>query len=119
MNITQTGISTATLIPVGATITAATWNVPTSYTEGFAFDTRELALIFAINQMVSAVEVHNTFYAQRSGVTIPLPERITIDLRWTLSYPGGSENLVAQRTEYATIADAREALALFRKFADA
>ena len=118
MNITQTGISTATLVPVGTTITAATWNVPTSYTEGVAFDTRELALIFAINEMVSAVEVHNEFHFSKPFF-VRLPERITIDLRWTLSYPGGSENLVAQRTEYASIADAREALALFRKFADA
>lgn len=119
MNITQIGLSDAAAIPVGAMLDAITWNVPTSYTIGIAFDTRELALIHAINKKKAAVALHNEFYANSSGSFVLLPERITIDLRWTFRFDGGGLDVPIQRTEYATIVDAEESLALIQQYATA
>ena len=114
MQFTQTGLDSAPSFPIGSTLSAASWHVPTLYSAGIEFDTKELALIYALNEKESDILRHKTFYAMRGGFLFVFPEQITIDFRWTLAYSGGSTDLVASRFVYPTLADAREALALIQ-----
>jgi len=118
VNVVRTGLDSATLIPVGSVIKQAYWVATGTYTIGDRFDTLDLALEDAIRDTEMLVKRHNAHYLSLPGTKfLPLPERIIIDFRWDLGYPGGGGiDLVAQRNEYPTLEDAREALALYRKF---
>jgi len=114
-----TGIDNATLIPVGAQIAESYFAVPDTYTKGPRHESRVEALRSAIHDMQRLVDRHNALYAADVGTPrfVPLPERITIDLRWKLTWshdPGtgtsGGMDLIAERTVYDSIADAQAAL---------
>ncbi|MBN9214163.1 MAG: hypothetical protein J0J04_04985 [Microbacterium sp.] len=108
-------ITTAKVIPVGATLVDAYWAVPTPYGEGPRFDTEDLAITAAVQKMREAIEQHKV---ARGASYVPLPERITVDLRWRLTYPagGGVDTVVARKT-YESIVEAEESLARHRRFA--
>lgn len=114
MNVITTGLDSAPLIPVGSTLIAAYWTAPHGYVNpGESYETKDKALEAAIARMTEAVEAHS----HSMNASVPLPEKITLDYRWTLGAPGGgSTDLVAQRNVYASIADAEEALELYRRF---
>lgn len=119
MNVTTTGLDSAPLIPIGATIKRAYWTAPTLYTTGASFETKDLALVHAIEEKLAAVRRHEAEWL--SGVAsgrhpLPLPEHITIDFRWEFEYPGGKVDLVVQRNTFPTIADAQESLELYRRY---
>lgn len=96
----------ATLIPVGARLVRSYWAVPTHYSSGDEYPSREAALVAAIEK----------------GRTHP-NNRVTIDLRWSMEWEATAENrssgtdTVAERFTYDNIAVAEEALARLRKFA--
>ena len=115
----HTGLDSAASIPAGSIITSASWDIPTNYSTGLSFHSKKVALNFAIGEMMSSVARHERFNAGRGDTAYPLPERITVDLRWDVQLPGdgGSINFVASRVEYESIAEAREALALLQRFA--
>jgi hypothetical protein len=97
-----TGFDSASMIPVGATLTAADWYVPDTYTEGTRYETRRDALAAAIAKWESV--------ASSVGYTRSFP--VTIDLRWKFDFPEGQGGLstVAQRWVYPTLEDARRGL---------
>jgi hypothetical protein len=112
----QTGFDSAPLIPVGAVITDHYWTVPSNYSMGDRFPTKDLALFHAIEEMEAAVARHEAYYASIKVNGGKLPERIYVAYRWRITYNGGSVDSEIQRTEYPTIADAREALELYRRY---
>jgi hypothetical protein len=107
--------------PVGAVLKDACWAVPTAYTTGDRFDTHGDALSAAIAAKRDAVRRHEEHYAGQT--LVPLPERITVDLRWSMRWPHVPENptrgvdTVAARFEYESIAAAEAALDLLVRVA--
>lgn len=112
--------TTARIIPVGSVIERRYWSAPRGYVNpGAEFETEIDALAYAVANLKAEVQAHDT---RRSGKSVPwnvpLPERITIDLRWVVKYPqGGSIDTPVTRTIYANIADAEAALERQIKFA--
>jgi hypothetical protein len=106
--------SIAKLIPAGAVLRDAYWAVPTSYTTGDRFDSHGDALADAIERKREAVRRHAERDSSELGV--PLPERITVDLRWSMEWEPDADNpssgldFVAHRFEYDDIAAAQDAL---------
>ena len=116
MSMNITGLDSATQIPVGATVTSARWQVPGPYGAGPEFDSQELALEHAIAAMRAAIARHAEAHPHPAAA-VPLQQRITIDLRWTFSFPeGGSTDLVIQRTTYDLLDDATEHLSRIYRF---
>jgi len=103
-----TGFHDAGLVPVGSVLAHAYWTTPTGYTTGTdEYASRGDALLAAIRAKEAQVAEH----ARGMNRSVPLPERITIDLRWHLKYPnGGGLETVAERCEYESIAEAKAAL---------
>ena len=124
-----TGTNSATIgnIPTGTTLMRAYWAVPGYGSIGAQFADQAAALRTAIDATQAAVGKHNNHYAPDTGTAptpknsvIPLPQRITLDLRWILGYPeGGGTDIVMSRIEYDDIADAQYHLNLLDKFAPA
>jgi hypothetical protein len=95
-------------IPVGSTITARYWTIPSNYTVGSNHATKTEALAVAIDELQARVNAHNT---RPENKNCPLPERLWVDLRWEVAYPdGGGVDTVAERFEYPDLASARQAL---------
>lgn len=106
-------IVSAKLVPVGATVVDAYWSVPSAYSTGPRFETEELAIAAGIEKMRETVEQHKAARGAGWYALAPIPERVTVDLRWKFSYPGGGGmDTVVARTEYESIAAAEENLAL-------
>ncbi|SDH40423.1 hypothetical protein [Microbacterium sp. 77mftsu3.1] len=105
-----TGLDSAAAIPAGATITRTRWAVPGHYGTRTEFDWEDEALAHAISEREAAQAKHVEFYPDEAS-RIPLPESITIDLRWNIDYPsGGGLDTVASRTVYETLDEARATL---------
>lgn len=113
---------TAKMIPAGATLKDAYWALPTAYTSGDRFDTHGDALAAGIANKIASVQRHNA--RTDGGAGVPLPERITVDLRWSMAWeptaqnPSSGSDFVAARFEYEGIAAAEKALAMLSKFDD-
>jgi hypothetical protein len=105
-------IVTAKMVPVGATIKRAYWSAPRGYVNpGPEFTSEADALVHAITEVREAVAKHNAYYPNEA-TRVPLPERMSIDLRWEFSYPeGGGVDTVVVRTEFKNITEAEEHLA--------
>lgn len=119
-----TGLDNAPGIPVGATIVAATWHVAHLYGPGDAHETERDAILEGIAEKEAAVARHNAHYAG-IGVTnrVPLPETITIDLRWKMTWPyrgladpATGMTFTVRRQTYASLAEAREHLARIDRY---
>ena len=116
MQVETWGLDSAPLIPLGATVTKAYWQVPGHYGSGENFETKDLALTYAIDNLRADIARH--VGRKRSHPVAPLPENVTVDYRWELTSPGtgGSLDLVVQRNMYPTLADTEEALSLYNQF---
>ncbi len=114
-----TGLDNAAGIPVGATLTAATWHVAGLYGPGHPHETERDALLTGIALIEERIERHNAAYASLAhGPVSDPPERFSVDLRWRMAYPeGGGIEFTARRTTYADLAEAREHLARIDKYA--
>ena len=110
---THTGVDavTASLAPVGATLTAATWHLAYHYGPGDPFDTERDALAHLIDQ----AEKRERDERDAEGL---LPQGcLTLDLRWTLAHPdGGGVGFTVSRTRYDSLDEAREHLARIDKY---
>jgi hypothetical protein len=110
------GFNLAHMQPIGAVLSSITFCVPSHYSVGTEFNSHEEALAYVIAKMQGAVARHDAWYGDQPGAP-GMPERITIDIRWTLDNPaGGSWNGPAERYEYVNIAEAQGALAHRMKF---
>ncbi len=111
-------IVTAKGVPEGAIIKHIYWSAPHGYVNpGPEFESERDALIAAVDRMREAVAKHNVTYPNES-TRVPLPERITIDLRWYFEFPqGGGLDTMVVRTEYKDINEAEEHLARLTKYA--
>lgn len=119
MNIIQTtGLDPAPMIPVGATVAAATWHVAGHYGPGEPHATERDALAAGIAALEERIEQH----AAAHGGSRSYPERMSIDLRWRFEWERtdvgttGMETTV-RRTTYPTLGEAREHLARIDKYA--
>lgn len=107
---------TAMNIPVGAVLKEVGYYVPEYGTKGTGFGTYIEALSHAITRTQAAVIRHKDHYAHLGERFVPLPEHITIDVRWIMDYPhvegGGISGLdtVVARDRYANLDEARAAL---------
>lgn len=114
-------IVTAKGIPEGATLVRAYWSAPHGYVNpGPQFVSEEAALYYAIRRLREDIERHeNGINGKHLGALyVPLPERITIDLRWYFEFPrGGGLDTVVVRTEFKTLIKAEEHLARLTKYA--
>lgn len=100
MSLTTTGFDSARSIPEGARVTRSYWTVPGDYGDKAEFPSEELALEWALNE------------ARRLG-----QNRVTVDLRWKLSYPGGGGmDTTIQRNTYSDLSSADEHLGRIRFF---
>lgn len=114
-----TGLSGATLIPVGATIERAYWAVPTHYSAGSEYPTEVEAIEAAIAAWETSDAAHAAFHGPNR---LPLPQNLTVDLRWSLkwepshttSHTSGTDTVI-RRTHYASVAEAREHVARITK----
>lgn len=102
-------------IPVGAIITDSYWTLPDGYTAGPRFDDETAAIAAAVEVKLAAIQAHR---AVRGNRYAPLPERMTIDHRWTMEFPtGGGSDFVASRITFGSVADAQANLDLRRRIA--
>ena len=109
--------STLSGIPVGATLTRVCWAVAANYSSGPEFDDQASALRAAISTTQKAVDAHNTYYPD-AATRVPLPQTITLDLRWELAFStGGGISTSMSRSTYTDIADAQTHLDRIDKFA--
>lgn len=118
--------STAGSIPEGATLKSVRYHVPEHYTQGPGFLTYIEALEHAVTEKRAAIDRHEKHHVWTRGGApyVPLPERITIDVRWVLGYPvdpavGGTSGLdfVAARDHYETLDAAVAALERRKQYA--
>lgn len=125
---TTTGYAEAQSIPAGTTIERVYFVEPGDYgpsVDGVEHETYEAALASAIARKVAAQARHRAHYSDLSNEDyVPLPERISVDCRWSMKQPRNPNNgisgrdTVASRTTYDTLDEAREHLARIRRYAD-
>ena len=109
-------IGSAQQIPEGAVIAKTYWSAPRGYVNpGPEFSTDVEAIEYAVAELRKLIKQHEEFYAGQK--ILPLPESITLDLRWTIQLPqGGSYDTVAARQSFKDIAAAEHRLALIEKY---
>lgn len=110
------GFHQAATVPVGASITRVYFCEPGvgSPARRGEFETHRDALAVAIEAKTEALAAQ-----PKDGL---LPETITIDVRWVMSYPTGSgptsgTDTLAERYTYDTVADAQAHLGRIDKYA--
>ncbi len=113
-------------LPIGAVVTATSYNVPGYYGAGPAFPTFGEALAHAVDELKGAIAKHDEWYAAEkaahSSLYVPLPETITIDYRVTFAFPktnggnGGGLDTGLERTTFTSLVDAERVLATQRRY---
>jgi hypothetical protein len=111
------GLSSATSIPVGATIVSTRWHIAGHYGPSIeSYDTQRDALVAGIAQTEERVAQYSRGQHHVSA------ERLTVDLRWKMKWPANSPDAngrtspasgietTVSRSRYETLADAREHL---------
>lgn len=108
----------ASMIPEGSTLARAYWSVPRGYINpGPEFETDEDALTHAVAELQAEISKHEDYYRQRGEKILPLPESITLDLRWKMTLSqGGSHDVVVSRKTYDSVAEAQAHLARIEKY---
>lgn len=104
-----TGIDHAIHVPQGSTIGQVYWSAPAHGTIGPEFPTQADALARAILDKTTAIDRHAEAYPD-AETRVPLPETMTIDLRWSMVGPGGAHDLSVARYVYESVTEARAAL---------
>lgn len=100
MTVRRTGLDNAPLIPVGSTVTAATWHLAEHYGPGIARETERDAILAGI-AMIEERIAKGTYHDGHS--------QFSIDLRWKMAHPeGGSTEFTVRRQTYDTVEEARE-----------
>lgn len=112
--------TTSVLTPIGSIIERAYWSAPHGYVNpGPEYATELEALEAAVERMKGEVARYELNQGSYWAKEVPLPERITIDLRWFIRYPqpkGGGVDAVISRFEYENIAAAEAAIERHKKF---
>lgn len=90
------------------TLLTVTYNVPTHYTVGVGYTTMVEAVEVAAERVRKAVMRHNDFYGEGNPATlVPLPETMSVDLRWVWKRADGSSiDAAVVRYTFDNIADA-------------
>ena len=108
-----TGFHSAAYVPAGATIVRVYVVIPGHYGSSFngvEYPTVQDALPDAIDRARGSLTQDGT----------PVNPRITVDVRWSMTYPlGGGQDTLAERYTYADADEAQGHLDCIRKYAAA
>jgi hypothetical protein len=117
-----TGFDSAWMVPVGATVTRVYWCVAETYGPGAEQPDQAAAVTAGLHRHDERVEAYRE--QQGAGADIwPYPDHgFSVDLRWTMKYPGGSGGVgggidaTVTRHTFESTAEAREWLARHEKY---